>query len=382
MIKVRVKISAVGSTDQDAVGPINNFLHSMFSQVDVSFNQKLVSPPNNAYAYRAYIETLLNYGRDAKNGHLQNSLWSKDTAGLFNVPRGGAKATNEEAIIVFNHGMEERARMIVGEKVVELMGHIHCDVFNQDKFLLNGVDMRLRFVRAKDSFCLIDATQKNFKVKLVDACLLVRRAKLNPAVLLGHAKSPSKTTAKYPLTRVEVKSFVLHRGTTGETIDNAILGQLPKRVILGFVDNAAFNGNKDKNPFDFQNWGINFLSLYVDGVQVPGRPLMPNFDSDCHLDAESHNTLFSGTGIHFADHGMDISRGEYRDGYCLFAFDLTPDLSANCATHWNLVKTGSLRIEVQFDSATKTNLNCILYAEYDNILEIDSTRQIIVDYNS
>uniref|UniRef100_A0A6V7KRU0 Uncharacterized protein n=1 Tax=Bracon brevicornis TaxID=1563983 RepID=A0A6V7KRU0_9HYME len=284
------------------------------------------------------ILRLLNYGRDAEDGHLQNSLWSKDTAGLFNVPRGGAKATNEEAIIVFNHGMEERARMIVGERVVELMGHIHCDVFNQDKFLLNGVDMHLRFVRAKDSFCLIDATPKNFKVKLVDACLLVWRAKLNPAVLLGHAKSLSKTAAKYPLTRVEVKSFVLHRGTTGETIDNAILSQLPKRVILGFVDNAAFNGNKDKNPFDFQNWGINFLSLYVDGAQVRGRPLMPNFDSDCHLDAESYNTLFSGTGIHFADHGMDISRAEYRDGYCLFAFDLTPDLSANCATHWNLVK--------------------------------------------
>ncbi|XP_077279179.1 uncharacterized protein LOC143906801 [Temnothorax americanus] len=43
------------------VGPVNYLLHSMFNQIDVYFNQKLVSPPNNAYAYRAYIEALLNY---------------------------------------------------------------------------------------------------------------------------------------------------------------------------------------------------------------------------------------------------------------------------------------------------------------------------------
>ncbi|XP_072758700.1 uncharacterized protein [Anoplolepis gracilipes] len=42
------------------VGPVNHLLHSIFNQIDVYFNQKLVSPPNNAYAYRAYIEALLN----------------------------------------------------------------------------------------------------------------------------------------------------------------------------------------------------------------------------------------------------------------------------------------------------------------------------------
>ena len=37
------------------VGPVNHLLHSMFNQIDVYFNQKFISP-NNAYAYRAYIE--------------------------------------------------------------------------------------------------------------------------------------------------------------------------------------------------------------------------------------------------------------------------------------------------------------------------------------
>lgn len=71
MLSIRVKIDTPdkteGADDTTAVvGPVNNLLHSMFSQADVFLNQKLVSPPNNAYAYRAYIERLLNYAYAAK----------------------------------------------------------------------------------------------------------------------------------------------------------------------------------------------------------------------------------------------------------------------------------------------------------------------------
>ncbi|XP_033222818.1 uncharacterized protein F54H12.2-like [Belonocnema kinseyi] len=65
----------------DRVGPVNNPLHSLFSQVDVYFNQKVISPLSNSYAYRAYIETPLNYGPAAKNSHPATSLWYNGTPG-------------------------------------------------------------------------------------------------------------------------------------------------------------------------------------------------------------------------------------------------------------------------------------------------------------
>ncbi|XP_039312425.1 uncharacterized protein F54H12.2-like [Solenopsis invicta] len=74
-----------GAVDK-LVGPVNNFMHSLFKQVDVFFNQKLVTPPNNAYAYRAYIETLLNYGPAAKNSHLTSVLWYSDTGSEIAQP--------------------------------------------------------------------------------------------------------------------------------------------------------------------------------------------------------------------------------------------------------------------------------------------------------
>lgn len=73
------------------------------------------------------------------------------------------------------------------------------------------------------------------------------------------------------------------------------------------------------------------------------------------------------------------SRDNYPSDYCLFAFYLTPDLPANDNTHWNLMKHGNVRIEGRFEEALQ-NTNCIIYAEYDNILEIDASRQVIVDY--
>ena len=86
------------------------------------------------------------------------------------------------------------------------------------------------------------------------------------------------------------------------------------------------------------------------------------------------------TGIHFLNEDNSVSR-DYANGYTLFAFDLTSDLSANCARHWNLVKHGSLRLEVRFEKALSVTINCIVYAEFDNVLEIDSSRQVILDFS-
>lgn len=358
-------------TPEFKVGPVNHLLHSMFNQIDIYFNQKLVSPPNNAYAYRAYIEALLNYSSPAKTSHLTSCLWDSDTPGLMDALLESQTP---------NPALVRRSRYIRDGHALDLIGHLHCDVFNQDKFLINGVEVRMRLVRSKDSFCLMESNSVS-KIRLLDASLLVRRAKISPGVLLAHAKMLSKTTAKYPLTKVEVKTFTIHAGLVGESIDNAILGQLPKRVIVGFVDNKAFNGDRKLNPFNFKNYGINFFSLYADGIQIPSRPLQPNFSKDAELYVEAYHTLFSGTGIHFLNEGNSISRTDYAEGYTLFAFDLTPDLSAHCAGHWNLVKHGSLRLEVKFERALTTTINCIVYAEFDNILEIDSSRQVIVDFS-
>ena len=309
MLSLRVEIKKIKKNEglveaaaaTNKPGIVNNLLHSLFNQVDVFFNQKLVSPTNNAYAYRAYIETLLNYGTGAKSSHLTSVLWYKDTAGKMDDTDNG------------NEGLVKRRELLSVNNPIDLIGHLHCDVFNQDRFLLNGVEVRMRLVRSGDNFCFIDSkASTDFRIRIADATLLVRRVKISPGILLAHAKALSKTPAKYPLTRVEVKAMTIHSGVHGETLDNIILGQLPKRVILGFVNNKAYNGDYSLNPFNFNHYDINFLSLYVDGVQYPSKPLQPDFGKE-KMFVNSYYTLFTGTGIHYSNQGNQITRNEYPD---------------------------------------------------------------------
>jgi hypothetical protein len=59
------------------VGPVNLWKHSIFSDVSVSLNENLVSPPTSLYPYRAYIEILLSYGPAAKESQLTGSFGTR-----------------------------------------------------------------------------------------------------------------------------------------------------------------------------------------------------------------------------------------------------------------------------------------------------------------
>ena len=70
--------TANGAPAADNVAPTNLFLHALFSQVDFCMKNTVVTTSNNTYPYKAYIETLLNYGEEAKDTQLTASLWYKD----------------------------------------------------------------------------------------------------------------------------------------------------------------------------------------------------------------------------------------------------------------------------------------------------------------
>ena len=47
--------------------PINNFFHSIFNKVNISFNNILVATDHTNYATRAYLQTLLNFDRNTQD---------------------------------------------------------------------------------------------------------------------------------------------------------------------------------------------------------------------------------------------------------------------------------------------------------------------------
>lgn len=348
---------------QPEVAPVNNWLHSMFSQVDVYLNQKCISPPSNNYNYRAYIENLLNYTDNAKQSHLTAGMWYKDIGGKMDG--------------IDNSGHLKRKLLTSNECQVELYGNLHCDIFNQDKFMINGVEMCIKLIKAKNEFHLFGNTKAH--VEILEANLYVRKVKINPSILVAHARALSVTSAKYPVTRVEIKTITIGADVRSKSIDNLFLGQMPKRCIIGMVDSAAFNGQLNRNPFNFEHFDYNYLSVYLDSIQIPSKPLTPDFANNQYT--RSYYTLFEGSGVYFADTGNAISLNEYANGFCLAAFDLTPDLSCN-EPHWNIIKSGALRVEIRFEKPLPKTITLIIFAEFDNIIEVDKNRNIIIDYSS
>jgi hypothetical protein len=188
--------------DDDAVGPVNNFLHSLFSLVDVFLNGILVTSSSNTYPYRTYIENLLSYGPAAKRSQLTVSLFYKDAAGKMDKVNPLAENADER-----NSGFIRRAAFTAQSRELNLMDRIHADIFFQSRYILNEVNVKIKLTRNRDVFCLMSTGDHAFKVKITAAAMIIRKVKISPSVYLAHAKTLDMGLAKYLFRQVVLQSF-------------------------------------------------------------------------------------------------------------------------------------------------------------------------------
>ena len=258
--------------------------------------------------------------------------------------------------------------------MVDMMGRLHVDIFLKDRFLINGVDVKIRLVRSKDAFSLMAECQNpDYKVRIVEAILFARKAVLSPTVQMTHIKALAKGTAKYPLRPVDCTVYSIPQGAMSHTHENLFLWTLSNRLILWCIDNDAYNGNYAKNPFNATN---NAINVYVDGRKVPAKPLQPNFENGSYIG--SYANMFSGTGKHAQDEGNELTRDDFGNGYTFFGFDLPPDSCDGGCLH--LVRKGNPRTEIYFAAALAQTMNVVVYGEFEAVLEIDKGRNVIYDY--
>ena len=214
-------------TDADDVGEVNLFLHSLLQQVDVSINNVQFSQSAGTYAYRACIESLLSYGPQAKTSQLTAALHYKNTAGNMDRPN----PDNANAVET-NYELQKRVAFTDRGAIVDMIGCNHSDILFQDRYMLSEVNVKVRLVRNKDSFCLMSGeANPSYKVKLISAFLLVRKVQLSPSVFLAHAQALESGLAKYPIKRVVCKTYTMPGNLDGNH-EKLFTGQLSSRLVI------------------------------------------------------------------------------------------------------------------------------------------------------
>ena len=355
--------SKITHDDWTNVVPVNNLLHSLFDRIDLEVNQtRLVMSPTN-YAYRAYLEKLLGFSNTVKDGYLSCCMW-------------GDRGDRTDAITPDSKQTDQ------SEVVIDLMDRLHLDLSFQNRAFVGNSNFKITLHPKHPEFYLGVATGYTVTCQIKDPILYIHRAIVTDSLSVAINKALRISPAKYPISRTEIKQFTLEKGVTDKFLNNVITGILPRRIFVMMVDTIAYAGKFSKNPFQFDNNNLNYLACYIGGTPYPVQPMTPNFEKN--LFVKEYVALYQSLNQNGTDAYTQITRKEFKDGFTIFAINLTPDLSSGpgAVGHYNLVQRGELRMHLRFASEIKNTTTVLVFQEYDSIIEIDEIGQINTNYTA
>ena len=147
-------------------------------------------------------------------------------------------------------------------------------------------------------------------------------------------------TAKYPLSRTEVKINTIPSGSGTLVWQNIWSNNLPTKAFFAFVKQSSVNGSNTKNPFNFLNIADE-IGLYVNGETIPARPMKTDIGTNRNYVTAFVN-LFEVAEKWNKDAGLQIDRDMFVEGYVIYAFNSAPsDLGED---YINLVRQGSNKV--------------------------------------
>ena len=91
---------------------------------------------------------------------------------------------DDTSIVGDNRGLATRGTYARNSRIVELM-----ELFFQEKLLLNGTDISLKFIWSKDKFSLMTAANVQYHVKIMSASVFVKKSLCSPNGVLGSQQS-------------------------------------------------------------------------------------------------------------------------------------------------------------------------------------------------
>jgi len=236
------------------------------------------------------------------------------------------------------------------------------------------MNLDIELVRNTAQFILYDEKigTGGYKIEIRNPNLTIRRYKPSAPFLSSVVRNLENSKGKYSFRNIDMKATNFSKNLTRITIPNITTGQIPSRIIFAFVDSQGFKGHYEKNPFFFQHFNLKEVNLYVNSEKYPGIPIIYEFNHQ--LVSQGYDFYLQQLGLHQSKTN-GISKYDYVNGYTIFVFDLTTDLSAS-QDHFSMIQTGDIFAEFNFETELVREITCIIYTEYEKLMEIDQYRNV------
>ena len=131
-----------------------NAIHTIIKQPSIYVNGTLTTEQTDTYAYKSYLETILNYGTEDEETILRPQGYYSAlnypphdlTANQIDsgTPHADYTALSTERRKAVD-GLVEMKEKTKGGKTIQLFGLPHVDLYNTGRLLIPGVDFKMRF---------------------------------------------------------------------------------------------------------------------------------------------------------------------------------------------------------------------------------------------
>ena len=363
-VDIRVsKSDGTEITNVIEVAPVNNIFHTIFSQVQVKLKDTVISHPSPNYSYRAYLENLLNFSSDAKNSWMKNQGWYFDEADKFEL--------------VDNPSFAARRELIVENRLHRLKGRLSTDISAQPLLIPSQTDINFTLTPQKAQFALLrlgETDTSTYKIEIVSAELSVRKVKLFPDAVNDFEESIAKQPISLPISQVRVTTVSIAKGLTTFNQNSLFHGVVPNYLVIGFVNNSAYAGSWNKNPFFFDHFNLNHIQLKVNERLVPTVAFTPSFAKKQVIDV--YESIFAVVGRQNQDWSSGIQIKDFCGGSALYGFVLNND---SLCRHDSQNILGHVDISVNFSSELLKTVTMVVYSSTQGNVIIDQYRNILLD---
>ena len=171
-----------------------------------------------------------------------------------------------------------------------------------------------------------------------------------------------------------MRTFEIYTGSAQVSWNNIFLGQLPRAMYFLFLDNDQISGNIKNNPHTWLSYNINTASVTINGYRHPAASIEYG-PVNKH---SGYRWFLDNMGLQESNDDLGLTLENYYKSKFIIPFDLTHRRDNGYVLHSS--NSGSVNFNCTFSEPTTKPLSVICYAIFDNSIEINTKKEIKLDY--